>query len=354
MSDQIIPPVNERVFALNTIAGNIKPGFDWDELHRQYAIHQSEVFEIQDAIINRDILALRDAIGDDRVTGTDGFRGIVPFDMDADFDEITNCLFSRFDQSEEDALETKAAWERKGIAVDIFPFNYQGVLYFPVKVTEDSYLADGELYPKGKWVKSVNTRLPNFEPYPDTVERDGVSVSNTIVDSLAAASKQAVETGDWETAFADKRTLNDIINMEKRIDRLKQHMITKAVAIINDLTIEQAVAVVLSQPARHVMHGIASSKYAALAKAAEWINVNPDSVRPSAFLRGHGLTGEGYIYLDLARPDTSSSLDEVVDRRVIRGTTGQVYETMKVYFDAVVKAQENLEWDGNRAVPKQK
>ena len=174
----ILPPLAKEsledireVLILNAAAGNQPPVAEKleSELMRQTRVDLGECLELLEAVATGNISELRDALSDKRVT-LNGFATILPFSLSYDFDHTMENLFTRFDASKEDAILTQQKYAQIGVATIIEKnvlINEDGeheesLHYFVNKVEEDVTGADGEFYPKGKFLKSVNFRIDNF------------------------------------------------------------------------------------------------------------------------------------------------------------------------------------------------
>ena len=205
----ILPPLAKEsledireVLILNAAAGNQPPVAEKleSELIRQTRVDLGECLELLEAVVTGNISELRDALSDKRVT-LNGFATILPFSLSYDFDHTMENLFTRFDASKEDAILTQQKYAQIGVATIIEKnvlINEDGeheesLHYFVNKVEEDVTGADGEFYPKGKFLKSVNFRNDNF---------DDVSVAISINPSTTYDRWKAIR--NMLTGFIDK------------------------------------------------------------------------------------------------------------------------------------------------------
>ena len=161
----------QLVQILNAAAGN-KPSTKEtleSDLMRQTNIDLSECLELIEAVVTGDIPELRDALADKRVT-LNGFATYLPFSLSDDFDATMEGLFTRFDSTIENAKLTQEKYAKLGVPTTISAtdvYDKEGVsisgLYYANVVAEDTKGENGEFFPKGKFVKSVNFRTPSFD-----------------------------------------------------------------------------------------------------------------------------------------------------------------------------------------------
>lgn len=167
----------EAVMKLNLAAGNfINHGDDVPASHyesqikRQIGIDLNECFELLEAYITGDTSLLRDALADKRIT-LNGFQTILPFSLIADYRGAVENNFTRFDTTFERAEETKEKYAKLGVEtvislVELADDNGNPTQYFVNKVAKDCTTATGEVFTKGKWVKSKYFNDDNFDHLP--------------------------------------------------------------------------------------------------------------------------------------------------------------------------------------------
>lgn len=175
----ILPPLAKEslediveVLILNAAAGNQPPAPEQLEaqIMRQTRVDLAECLELLEAVSLGAIGLLRDGLSDKRVT-LNGFSTILPFSLSDDFAHTIENLFTRFDSSLEDAILTQQKYAQIGVAtiieknilIDEDGEHEDNPVYFVNKVEMDVTGTDGEFYPKGKFLKSVNFRNDNFD-----------------------------------------------------------------------------------------------------------------------------------------------------------------------------------------------
>lgn len=165
----------EAVMKLNLAAGNFinhkdaVPASHYEsQIKRQMGIDLNECFELLEAYITGDTSLLRDALADKRIT-LNGFQTILPFSLIADYRGAVDNNFTRFDTTYERALETQEKYAAIKVTTVISLVELDGpdgkaTEYFVNKVAEDVTATTGEVFTKGKWVKSKYFKNDAFEP----------------------------------------------------------------------------------------------------------------------------------------------------------------------------------------------
>lgn len=155
----------QRIANLNYIAGNY-PVADWDAIERQIKLIELEFNEIKDAAANHDTAKLRDAIADVHVT-SGGLSYRLGVYGDDDLTHVIDCLYTRFDESEDSQKLTAEKYAKLGVPTYCHEANaiVDGVTktFYVTKVKESCTGSDGEFYPEHKWLKSVYTQYPEFD-----------------------------------------------------------------------------------------------------------------------------------------------------------------------------------------------
>lgn len=158
----------KNVMLINAYAGNqiTDPSQYPAQIQRQTLIDMGECLELLEAVVTGDISELRDGLADKQVTLA-GFANILPFSLSKDFDHTVLNLLTRFDYTIENALATKQKYADLGvetyIEANITAFDGKTELAYVNKVKEASTDINGEFYPAGKFVKSVNYINDDFE-----------------------------------------------------------------------------------------------------------------------------------------------------------------------------------------------
>lgn len=167
----------EAVMKLNLAAGNFidhsaeVPASQYEaQIKRQMGIDLNECFELLEAYITGDVSLLRDALADKRIT-LNGFQNILPFSLIGDYRSAVDNNFTRFDITFERAEETKEKYAKLGVEtvislVELADDNGNPTQYFVNKVAKDCTTAAGEVFTKGKWVKSKYFNDDNFDHLP--------------------------------------------------------------------------------------------------------------------------------------------------------------------------------------------
>ena len=218
----ILPPLAKEslediveVLILNAAAGNQPPAPEQleSQIMRQTRVDLAECLELLEAVSLGTIGLLRDGLSDKRVT-LNGFSTILPFSLSDDFVHTMENLFTRFDSSLEDAILTQQKYAQIGVAtiieknvlIDEDGEHEDNPVYFVNKVEMDVTGTDGEFYPKGKFLKSVNFRNDNFD-------EAGVVISTSpfaVEDRWQAIRKMLTSFIDkMDEKCAVKESLND-------------------------------------------------------------------------------------------------------------------------------------------------
>ena len=172
-----------KVLLINAAAGNQPPAPDQLEaqIMRQTRVDLGECLELLEAVATGDVVELRDALSDKRVT-LNGFATILPFSLSKDFDQTCENLYTRFDHNKNDAALTQQKYakigvptviEKNTIADYVDAKTGEERVFFVNKVAEDTDGTDGEFYPKGKFLKSVNFKKDDFTDNGDVALSSG-------------------------------------------------------------------------------------------------------------------------------------------------------------------------------------
>ncbi len=145
-----------KVIVFNQAIGNEKgdrKNIDWEMLDKEAEMIQSELDELKQAIKERDINEVRDALCDIHVFAY-GTHHKIGYNADADMHTVISSLYSRFCQNEDDLQRTIEHHKNKGVLqITVhgeYPFAY-------IKSAGDHPDA-----PKGKFLKSINYNKPKF------------------------------------------------------------------------------------------------------------------------------------------------------------------------------------------------
>lgn len=144
---------------MQRIAGYRKNNL-WGDLKKHLTYQLQEVVEQVNAFNQRNEEDFRDASGDIRVL-LDAQKASVTYDVDGDYNEIVEKLFTRLNDNEEDAKRTQQKYADLGVETYIVFDERTGQFINRVKETVDG--TDGEHYPKDKWLKSYKFQTPSFE-----------------------------------------------------------------------------------------------------------------------------------------------------------------------------------------------
>lgn len=189
------------VVKLNLAAGNFidhqspetTPEQYESQIKRQLGVDLNECFELLEAYITGDTSLLRDALADKRIT-LNGFQTILPFSLIDDYRGAVKNNFTRFDSTYERALETQEKYAKLEVPtvinlVELEGPNGQATEYFVNKVAEDCTATTGEVFTKGKWVKSKYFTNDAFE------EVDGLFAGqDNLDDNVAAVTRRYTES----------------------------------------------------------------------------------------------------------------------------------------------------------------
>lgn len=190
----------EAVIKLNLAAGNfidhgaeVPAGQYEAQIKRQMGIDLNECFELLEAYITGDVSLLRDALADKRIT-LNGFQNILPFSLIGDYRSAVENNFTRFDTTFERAEETKEKYAKLGVEtaislVELADDDGNPTQYFVNKVAKDCTTATGEVFTKGKWVKSKYFTDDSFEHVEGLFEGQ-----NDLHDNVQNITKRFTET----------------------------------------------------------------------------------------------------------------------------------------------------------------
>lgn len=155
---------------INAIAGN-PPNAGWEAIDKQIDIIRSEFNELRDGIAARDIHELRDGIQDLLFT-VYGLAHRAGIDADQDFLEVVRSNLTKFDESEHDALLTRAKYDEQGVATNcvIIRDTQDGRAYYVTRSAKDQNDHRGKFMPGGKWLKSYKFVEPQYDPLPVPVQ----------------------------------------------------------------------------------------------------------------------------------------------------------------------------------------
>lgn len=145
---------------MNTSFGNLegKPyDINWVRLQKQCDNIADEYRELQTALAEKDIDAIRDALCDINVfsLGAHHFMGI---DADIDMESVITGVMTRFCQDLSDLTKTMDKYDKLNV-------EYYVEGEFPTKClksAKDQKDINGENYPQGKFLKSVSYQLTEF------------------------------------------------------------------------------------------------------------------------------------------------------------------------------------------------
>lgn len=145
-----------QIVAFNQAIGNEKgdrKNIDWKLLEQEAKMIQSELNELKQAIKERDINEVRDALCDIHVFAY-GTHHKIGYDADDDIHTVVSSLYSRFCTIKDDLHQTIAHHKNKGVLQITVHGEYPFV-----------YIKSAGNYPdapKGKFLKSINYSKPNF------------------------------------------------------------------------------------------------------------------------------------------------------------------------------------------------
>ena len=206
------------VMKLNMAAGNLidhgteVPASAYEaNIKRQTGIDLNECFELLEAYITGDVSLLRDALADKRVT-LNGFQNFLPFSMIEDYRSAVKNNYTRFDTDYDRALETQAKYAKLGVVTVIQLVELEGETgeveeFFVNKVAKECTSTTGEIFTKGKWVKSKYFTDDSFEHVEGLFEGQ-----NDLHDNVKNITKRFTETyelvrrltSDLGKAYTDK------------------------------------------------------------------------------------------------------------------------------------------------------
>jgi len=135
----------------------------WGRLNAQCKNIKAEYEELQEALAERDVDKVRDALCDINVFSL-GAHHLMGLDADDDMAEVVAAVLTRFCTDEKHLADTSAYYAMKGVEHYVggeFPYKF-------LKSSRDqgkSIAADGSEtweYPKGKFLKAVGSRKPIF------------------------------------------------------------------------------------------------------------------------------------------------------------------------------------------------
>ena len=183
-------PTNfEKATMINRIAGKIPEKPTWQHAEQQLKVIRSEFNEIVKAIEERNMDKLRDAIADVCVTAY-GMGSIIGFDVDDDYGKVINSLFTRFDETEEDARLTSEKYKQLGVLTYTQRTEVDGRVWFATKSTEDQVGNDGDDYPRDKFVKSHKFHQPILTIMPELYD----AMAESVISPRLAAFFETVGT----------------------------------------------------------------------------------------------------------------------------------------------------------------
>lgn len=155
----------------------------WNRMVAQAKINLEEAKEILEAAEARDLRKLRDGTADNLYT-LGGVVHLGRLKIYADLRATCESNLSKLDTSIEDAEQTLAYYQEKGLQVAIEK-SVMGEMWL-VRVTEDCTDKAGKFFPKGKYVKSViNFHEPRFAP--DAREAQGAALAGQVVPEAAGS-----------------------------------------------------------------------------------------------------------------------------------------------------------------------
>jgi hypothetical protein len=147
----------------------------------------------------------RDATADIRVL-LDAQQASVSWSLEDDYNEVVRNLYTRFDKNEEDANATQEKYRKLGVPTYIVHDEKTGL--YVNRVAETVSGADGEHYPKDKWLKSINFKLPSFEQKPMQVNLSSTPITAVKNGETYAVFGTIAEIRQWLLANDD--TLSEV------------------------------------------------------------------------------------------------------------------------------------------------
>lgn len=148
------------VARLNELIGNPEgnlESIDWAALESQWALIEEEFAETRRAIQEHNVTELRDGVCDMLVT-TYGLAHRAGIDADMDMAEVNRSNMSKFCRDAPELQATMAKY--KGLGIHPTIRKHQGII--AVISTKDQTDIHGKFYPKGKLLKSIKFREPQF------------------------------------------------------------------------------------------------------------------------------------------------------------------------------------------------
>lgn len=150
----------ENIKKMNVAFGNPEGDINnpnWGVLETQAKCIPEEVDELLEAIKNKDMIQVRDAVGDIIVFAV-GVAHKAGFDADADLDAIYSSNMTKFIKDDETLAKTIEKYAKIGVNVNVageYPTKY-------VYSNKDQMDVGGKFYPKGKFLKSVDFVEPKL------------------------------------------------------------------------------------------------------------------------------------------------------------------------------------------------
>jgi hypothetical protein len=151
-----------QVAHMNNLFGNPKGdrnNIDWEVAQRQLKLIEHELEELKAAVTSRDVRGLRDGACDVLVT-TLGLTHRTGFNVEMDMVAVYLSNMSKFCKDSDELERTIIKYHNLGVQVVVegeFPFRY-------VKAAHDHVDKDGNKYAKGKFLKGINFKEPEFAP----------------------------------------------------------------------------------------------------------------------------------------------------------------------------------------------
>lgn len=159
----------EMCAEINYLVGNvIDPSIKTAEAQKK--VIECEWEEFLESIANKDMVQLRDDVGDMLFT-VYGMAARMGFPADLDFKAICESQYSKFDKTASDQALTAAKYDSIGVATyyEVKTRN-DGTRVWVTYSSKDQTGSDKKFYPAGKWLKSVNFKEPVFTPW----EQEGI------------------------------------------------------------------------------------------------------------------------------------------------------------------------------------
>lgn len=157
----------EAVTRINGLAGKfVAPNVS--HLEAQVLLIQHEVQELADSVNARDYLTIRDDIADIKFTA-EGMATRMGMEHTAEDEaEVVASNLTKFDRTEELALQTKAKYLSKGIETDFIishvgvPATGETIEMYVTLSSKDQLDNTGKFVPADKWLKSINFVEPIY------------------------------------------------------------------------------------------------------------------------------------------------------------------------------------------------